>query len=53
MSLDRAEYLAGYLAGTGVLPIRVHYANLEPHYARGLQAGFAAAWLGVDLSAGA
>jgi hypothetical protein len=51
MDIDRAEYLAGYLAGTGAVPIRVYYANHEPHYARGLQAGFAAAWCGVDLSA--
>jgi hypothetical protein len=51
MTADRAEYLAGYLAGTGAVPIRVYYANHEPHYARGLQAGFCAAWCGVDLSA--
>lgn len=48
---DRAEYLAGYAAGTGAVPVRIYYANHEPHYARGLQAGFAAAWCGVDLSA--
>ncbi len=51
MNIDRAEYLAGYLAGTGAVPVRIYYANHEPHYARGLQAGFAAAWCGVDLSA--
>ena len=51
MTAARAEYLAGYLAGTGAVPIRVYYANHEPDYARGLQAGFAASWCGVDLSA--
>ena len=49
MNIDHAEYLAGYLAGTGATPIRIYYANLEPHYARGLQAGFCAAWCGVSL----
>jgi hypothetical protein len=53
MTIDQVEYLAGYLAGIGAVPVRIYYANLEPHYARGLQAGFAANWLGVDLSAGA
>jgi hypothetical protein len=49
-ALDRAEYLAGYLAGTGVIPLRIYYANHEPHYERGLDAGTVAKWSGVDLS---
>ena len=50
--MDRAEYLAGYLAGTDVLPVRTYYANFEPHYARGIWAGIVADWCGVDLSGG-
>jgi hypothetical protein len=48
--MDRAEYQAGYLAGVGIVPIRTFYANHEPHYARGLHAGFVALWCGVDMS---
>lgn len=50
--LDHAEYLAGYLAGTDAVPVRNYYANHEPHYARGIWAGIAAKWCGVDLSGG-
>jgi len=50
--LDHAEYLAGYLAGTDAVPVRTHYANHEPHYARGLLAGWCAIYCGVDLSGG-
>lgn len=50
MCIDRAEYLAGYLAGIGVHPVRIYFANFEPHYERGLRAAFVAQWCGVDLS---
>ena len=50
--LDRAEYLAGYLAGIGLRDTRVHYANHEPHYHRGLIAGVVGLHFGVDLSGG-
>lgn len=50
--LDRAEYLAGYLAGVGILDTRIHYANHEPHYHRGFIAGLVALSVGVDLSGG-
>lgn len=48
--MDRAEYQAGYLAGVGIVPTRIHYANHEPHYARGITAGMVALWCGVDMS---
>ena len=50
--MDHAEYLAGYLEGTGAVPILTHYANFEPHYARGIWAGIIADCCGVDLSGG-
>ena len=50
--LNHGEYLAGYLGGTGAVPIRTHYANHEPHYTRGIRAGTVANWCGVDLSGG-
>ena len=49
---DHAEYLAGYLAGIGIAATRIHYAQFEPHYQRGLIAGAVAAAIGVDLSGG-
>jgi len=50
MTLDRAEYLAGYAAGTGAAPLRGYSTMHEPHYARGVEAGRCATWCGVDLS---
>ncbi len=50
-SIDAAEYEAGYKAGTKELPVRIYYANFEPHYHRGLLAGIMATWAGVSLSA--
>lgn len=51
--LDRAEYLAGYLAGVGILDTRIHYAQFEPHFHRGFIAGVVGLHFGVDLSGGA
>lgn len=50
--LDHAEYLAGYLAGTGAVPVRSYSTMHERHYARGIHAGLVADWFGVDLSGG-
>jgi len=50
--LAHAEYLAGYLAGVGIVETRIHYAQFEPHYHRGLIAGAVAVTIGVDLSGG-
>lgn len=49
MALDRAEYLAGYLAGTGAAPVRSYSTMHEHHYARGMHAGLVAKWFGVSL----